>query len=87
MLAIVIDPVRTMASGKIDIGAFRCFPLDYAPPGETALDEQVIPMDKIEDWGVHYKRYYSLDVTFFMNNLEHENIEVLWNKYWINTIT
>jgi len=74
MCAIVIDPVRTMASGKIDIGAFRTFPPEYAPPGTNALDEQVIPLDKIEDWGVHYKRYYSLEVSFFMNNLEQENI-------------
>ena len=26
MLAIVIDPIKTMASGKIDIGAFRTYP-------------------------------------------------------------
>jgi len=39
MIAIVIDPVRTMASGKIDLGSFRCYPPEYSPPGETALDE------------------------------------------------
>ena len=25
-IAIVIDPKRTMASGKVDIGCFRCYP-------------------------------------------------------------
>lgn len=25
-VAIVIDPVRTMAAGKVELGAFRCFP-------------------------------------------------------------
>jgi COP9 signalosome complex subunit 5 len=29
MLAIVIDPIRTMASGKIEVGAFRTYPENY----------------------------------------------------------
>ena len=33
-LAIVVDPVRTMASGKVEIGAFRTFPEGYKPPDE-----------------------------------------------------
>lgn len=28
-LAIVVDPVRTMASGKVEIGAFRTYPEGY----------------------------------------------------------
>ena len=29
MLAIVVDPIRTMTSGKIEVGAFRCYPEGY----------------------------------------------------------
>lgn len=31
-LAIVVDPVRTQASGKVNLGAFRTYPEDYTPP-------------------------------------------------------
>jgi COP9 signalosome complex subunit 5 len=50
-------------------------------------DWQVIPMDKIEDFGVHLNEYYSLDVSFFKNSLDTSIIDALWNKFWINTIT
>lgn len=35
MVAIVIDPIRTMASGKIEIGAFRTYPEDYREQGDN----------------------------------------------------
>jgi len=35
----VIDPVRTMASGKVEIGAFRTYPDNYSPPGETSVEK------------------------------------------------
>ena len=28
-LAVVVDPIRTCASGKVDIGAFRTYPAGY----------------------------------------------------------
>ena len=31
-LAIVVDPVRTMAAGKVEIGAFRCLETPSIPP-------------------------------------------------------
>jgi len=39
MLAIVIDPIRTMTSGKVEIGAFRAYPENYSPPDEISLDK------------------------------------------------
>ena len=30
-LAVVVDPVRTCASGKVDIGAFRTYPAGHTP--------------------------------------------------------
>lgn len=86
-VAIVIDPIRTLTNGKVEIGAFRSYPLNYSPPGEVSLEEQVIPLDKIEDFGVHYKRYYSLDISYFKNHKDSEMIDVLWNKYWVSNLT
>merc|ERR1719223_2604175 len=31
-VAIVIDPIRTISAGKVNIGAFRTFPKGYKPP-------------------------------------------------------
>ena len=31
-LALIIDPVRTCAAGKVEIGAFRTYPEGYEPP-------------------------------------------------------
>ncbi|EAR83224.1 Mov34/MPN/PAD-1 family protein (macronuclear) [Tetrahymena thermophila SB210] len=87
MVAIVIDPIRTMVSGKIQIGAFRTYPQDYNAPDDDHREFQSIPLEKIEDYGIHYKSYYQLEVSFFKNSLDNQLIEILWNKYWINTVT
>mgnify|MGYP003684927323 FL=1 len=52
-LAIVVDPVRTCSTGKVEIGAFRTYPEGYKPPDEGPADYQSIPLGKIEDFGVH----------------------------------
>jgi COP9 signalosome complex subunit 5 len=86
-LAIVIDPVRTCAAGKVEIGAFRTYPQGYNPPEEPQGKHQTIPMNKIEDFGVHARSYYSLDVSFFKSSLDARTLDVLWNKYWVNTLS
>eukprot|EP01016_Furgasonia_blochmanni_P025924 TRINITY_DN276_c0_g1_i3.p1 TRINITY_DN276_c0_g1~~TRINITY_DN276_c0_g1_i3.p1 ORF type:complete len:388 (+),score=115.94 TRINITY_DN276_c0_g1_i3:68-1165(+) len=86
-VAVVIDPIRTMTAGKVEIGAFRTYPDGYTPPDKIVVEEQAIPSDKTEDFGVHHHKYYSLEVSFYKNSLDTEMIEVLWNKYWIKTLT
>jgi COP9 signalosome complex subunit 5 len=113
-LAIVIDPHRTMAAGKVEIGAFRTYPevpphhslaswsyltvatncltvasplQGYKPPDEPQSEYQTIPLNKIEDFGVHAKSYYSLDISYFKSSLDSHMLELLWNKYWVNTLS
>lgn len=86
-LAIVIDPVRTCAAGKVEIGAFRTYPQGYKPPEDSQSKYQTIPMSKIEDFGVHANQYYSLEVSFFKSSLDSQMLDVLWNKYWVNTLS
>mmetsp|Transcript_38624 Transcript_38624/g.62270 ORF Transcript_38624/g.62270 Transcript_38624/m.62270 type:complete len:349 (+) Transcript_38624:84-1130(+) len=86
-LAIVVDPVRTMAAGKVEIGAFRTYPLGYKPPDAAASEYQSIPLDKIEDFGVHANQYYPLDISFFKSSLDSHLLALLWNKYWISTLS
>lgn len=55
-LAVVIDPTRTVSAGKVEIGAFRTYPEGYKPPDEPVSEYQTIPLNKIEDFGVHCKQ-------------------------------
>ena len=82
-----IDPNRTISAGKVDIGAFRTYPPSYTPPSASASEYQSIPLNKIEDFGVHANQYYSLDVQVFTSELDKELLGLLWNKYWVNTLS
>ncbi|KAE8819678.1 COP9 signalosome complex subunit 5b [Hordeum vulgare] len=86
-LAVVIDPTRTVFAGKVDIGAFRTYPKDYKPSDEPVSEHQTIPLNKIEDFGVHFKQYFSLDITYFKSSLDSHLLDLLWNKYWFNTLS
>merc|ERR1711990_1028293 len=46
-----------------------------------------IPLNKIEDFGVHCKQYYSMDVTYFKSALDKSLLDSLWNHYWVNTLS
>lgn len=90
--AVVIDPDRTISAGKVEIGAFRTYPEDYTPPnsgdGETDAEGfQTIPLAKMEDFGAHSARYYSLEVSHFKSTLDTQLLEALWNKYWVSTLS
>ncbi|KAF2670244.1 COP9 signalosome complex subunit 5 [Microthyrium microscopicum] len=84
-LAVVIDPERTMSQGKVEIGAFRTYPENYKP--EAVDSDQMIPQEKAKDFGMHYNRYYSLDVSYFKSTLDTEVLSRLWNKYWVSTLS
>ncbi|XP_071455581.1 COP9 signalosome complex subunit 5 [Hetaerina americana] len=86
-VAIVIDPVRTISAGKVCLGAFRTYPKGYKPPNEEPSEYQTIPLNKIEDFGVHCKQYYSLEVSYFKSSLDRRLLDSLWNKYWVNTLS
>ncbi|XP_021363137.1 COP9 signalosome complex subunit 5 [Mizuhopecten yessoensis] len=86
-VAIVVDPVRTISAGKVNIGAFRTYPKGYKPPEENPSEYQSIPLNKIEDFGVHCKQYYALEISYFKSSLDRKLLESLWNKYWVNTLS
>ncbi|KAL7199495.1 hypothetical protein ACSBR2_021721 [Camellia fascicularis] len=55
-LAVVIDPTRTVSAGKVEIGAFRTYPEGYKLADEPISEYQTIPLNKIEDFGVHSEK-------------------------------
>ncbi|CDF32375.1 unnamed protein product [Chondrus crispus] len=86
-LAIVVDPVRTISAGKVDLGAFRTYPPQHKPRDEGPSEYQTIPINKIEDFGVHCKSYYQLDVSYFKSSLDSTLLDLLWNKYWARSLS
>ncbi|KAK4189548.1 putative COP9 signalosome complex subunit 5 [Podospora australis] len=86
MCAIVVDPDRTVSSGKVDIGAFRTYADDYTPATSTGGGDQTIPLTKAEDFGAHASRYYPLKVEHFRSTLDGKLLDLLWNKYWVQTL-
>ncbi|KAK9465637.1 JAB1/Mov34/MPN/PAD-1 ubiquitin protease-domain-containing protein [Lipomyces arxii] len=86
-LAVVVDPNRTISAGKVEIGAFRTYPENYKPPGAKESEYQTIPLAKMEDFGAHASQYYSLEVTHFKSSFDTKLLELLWNKYWISTLS
>ncbi|CAK3978924.1 COP9 signalosome complex subunit 5 [Lecanosticta acicola] len=88
-LAVVIDPHRTVSSGKVEIGAFRTYPENYKPEGQPSAAEGMaaVPMAKAQDFGAHANRYYSLEVMHYKSTLDSKLLEALWNKYWVQTLS
>lgn len=44
-------------------------------------------MDKIEDFGVHASAYYPLEVSHFKSSRDAQLLDLLWNKYWVMTLS
>ena len=96
-VAVVIDPDRTISAGRVEIGAFRTFPDGYKPPESAApaasssddpgTGRQSVPLAKAEDFGAHASRYYPMEVSHFKSSLDSKLLELLWNKYWVQTLS
>lgn len=85
--AVVVDPIRTMSAGKVELGAFRTYTEGYNAPNASRSEYQTIPTEKLEDFGVHMNSYYKLDVSYFKSSYDTMLLERLWNKYWTNTLS
>ena len=86
MANVKVDPMRTLASGKVDIGAFRTFPESHTADKKTST-HQHIPADKIEDFGVHADQYYALDIDVFQTSADKNVLNQLWSEYWHHTLS
>uniref|UniRef100_A0A2K5EXT3 COP9 signalosome complex subunit 5 n=1 Tax=Aotus nancymaae TaxID=37293 RepID=A0A2K5EXT3_AOTNA len=75
-VAVVIDPTRTISAGKVNLGIFRTYPKGYKPPDEGPSEYQTIPLNKIEDFGIHCKQYYALEVSYFKSSLDRKLLKL-----------
>jgi COP9 signalosome complex subunit 5 len=95
-LAIVVDPHRTMSAGKVEIGCFRTYSKDEIKRiedkmakdgGAGAGGKMAVPIDKIEELGNHWYKYYQLEHSFFKSSTDNIILEQLWNEYWLGTLS
>lgn len=98
-VAVVIDPDRTISTGRVEIGAFRTFPENYeaaANPAKSSSDAEsssnsnsttAVPLVKAEDFGAHASKYYALEVSHFKSTLDTHLLDLLWSKYWVQTLS
>lgn len=84
-IAIVIDPFRTMSSGKVELGCFRTYPEKYAEEQQKAITvsgSAAMSSEKFEEFGLHAHKYYKVEHSFFKSNLDTELLERIWLEYW-----
>ena len=43
--------------------------------------------DKIEDYGLHAHKYYTVEHNFFKSSLDNEMLDRVWNEYWVHTLS
>ncbi|EQC28976.1 hypothetical protein SDRG_13313 [Saprolegnia diclina VS20] len=89
-LAIVIDPLRSLAKKRPEMGAFRAYPPEYAPPVNETPDGTLVTDDtaRVERWGSCWNRYYALEVEYFMSSLGSNVLSVLSEKFlWMRTLS
>ena len=84
-VAVVIDPIRTITVGQVDIGAFRTYPDDERSDNGRRAREAV-PLHKVEEYGAHADKYYALDVQYFRSSLDARLFELLWQRYWTHAL-
>ncbi|OQS06928.1 COP9 signalosome complex subunit 5 [Thraustotheca clavata] len=87
-LAIVIDPLRSLAKKRPEMGAFRAYPPEYAPPVNETPDGQTDSTARVERWGSCWNRYYALEIQYFMSSLGSNVLSVLSEKFlWMRTLS
>lgn len=86
LLSSLLRVINQQRVNKLFNSIICCFQ-GYKPANEEPSEYQTIPLNKIEDFGVHCKQYYSLEVSYFKSALDRRLLDSLWNKYWVNTLS
>jgi len=95
-LAIVLDPLRSLARGIPELKAFRVYPPEYSPtdpngqfscicPDGTIITEE---KTRLERWGNCWSRYYELKIEYFMSNSARKVMNIWKNKFmWMKHLS
>ena len=89
-LAIVVDPLRSLAKNHPEMKAFRAYPPDFTnpianqcPDGSIIHEEQA----RLELWGSCWQSYYELEVEYFMSGGARNVMALLTKNFlWMRTL-
>jgi COP9 signalosome complex subunit 5 len=85
-VALVVDPISTSITGKVDIGAFRTF-RDGNQKVESLVDfGEGIPEDKIKDFGAWHAHYYRLPIEYFVSSTDLPIVKDMCSRFWIRSL-
>ena len=88
-LAIVVDPLRSLAKNVPQVKAFRVYPPEYNSPIKNECpDGKIIAEEKLrlEKWGSCWNRYYELQVEYFMSNFARNVMDILTQNLWMRNL-
>eukprot|EP00127_Corallochytrium_limacisporum_P005904 Clim_evm49s214 gene=Clim_evmTU49s214 len=54
--------------------------------GSALSTTRNIPIEKVEDFGVHANQYYQLEVSYFISSMDKALFDALWVKYWVSSL-
>ena len=89
-IAIVIDPLRSLAKGVPEIMAFRAYPPDYSAPLNETPDGTFVTDEptRVKQWGSCWNRFYKLNITYIMSSLARATLGTLKNQFlWQNALS
>lgn len=89
-LAIVLDPLRSLAKKRPEMGAFRVYPPEFAAPVNETPDGTIVTDEsaRLERWGNCWNRYYTLEIDYFMNSLGSQIVSILSEEFlWMRTLS
>ncbi|RLN59062.1 hypothetical protein BBJ29_003103 [Phytophthora kernoviae] len=89
-LAIVLDPLRSLAKKRPEMGAFRVYPPEFAAPVNETPDGTIVTDEsaRLERWGNCWNRYYTLEIDYFMSALGSQVVSVLSEEFlWMRTLS
>jgi len=88
-VAIVVDPLRSLAKQEPHFGAFRTYPPTYSPPPNQGPDGATGDKEELQiRWAALYHRYYQLEISFFMSSLGHRLLGIMSkNNLWVRVLS
>ena len=83
-LAIVVDPLRSLAKNVPELKAFRAYPPEYNSPVTNQCPDGTVVGDektRLEKWGSCWSRYYELEIDYFMSKSARNVMEILTQNF------
>lgn len=88
-VAIVIDPLRTIARQKPELMCFRVYPNSYTPHTLECPDGSAIAneSERVTRWGQGFNRYYALQIEWFSSALGRKMLNIVAKDHvWIRSL-